>query len=332
LIGVWAAVVLAALVCAGGAAGAGESSPGRVVALELQGTHGYSLLALVGVSPGKRQGRAVVFVDRPGAAVVYGAPATLTETSVQADLGPVGHISLELQLSGVKRTVHSRCDKEPVSYESATWVGEFEFRGEEGYTTASATSLPFEVRPLLDLICAGVTSELHVGGDDLPGAGLSIGSRGKQPRVKVSARTNAPGKPVEVSARIREQRGKIEIERGFQDRFPSSVFDYDPHLTEATLQPPAPFSGRGVFRRAAAPANRWTGNLRVDFPGRSGVPVTGDRFRPVLRHGEWRTNDHARPLAAESRRAPASPLALPAWPSTKPSPTAFATFSPPGPS
>ena len=73
-------------------------------------------------------------------------------------------------------------------------------------------------------------------------------------------------------------------------RFPSSVFKYAPDLSAATLEPPAPFSGRGVFRRAAAPANRWTGNLAVDLPGHADLRVTGAGLVPFMRHGEWQSN------------------------------------------
>jgi hypothetical protein len=263
-----------------------------------------------------------LFVEGPRGGAAYAAPATVTATSVEADLGPLGHIALDLNQSGAQRTAHSRCDHHTVRYEGGTWVGEFAFRGEHGYTTAEATSLPYRLEPLLDLLCSGVGYS-HTGGDQVAGAGLDVGASNDGRRVKLSAHTNGPGKAVEVSASIHEQHGEVEIDRFVADRFPASVFSYDSDLAWATLEPTAPFSGRAVFRRAAARSNRWTGNLTIDFPGRSGVSVTGSRFRSALRRGEWQTegsHQHAR-IAGPT---------LPRWPSTKRSPIASARSSPPG--
>jgi len=113
-----------------------------------------------------------------------------------------------LQRTGVQRTAHSRCHERPVRYEAVSYVGEFEFAGEEGYTSANATRLPLLVRPLLDDACGGIeTGELKLGGDGIVGAGLHIGSRGRSPDVRLSARKNGPNKTVEVFASIHEQRG-----------------------------------------------------------------------------------------------------------------------------
>ena len=224
-------------------------------------------------------------VDKANRSATYAAPATISESSLEADLGSAGHISLQLRPDGTQRTAHD-CEGKPLRYEGATWVGEFEFHGEEGYTTVSATRLPFSLQPTFRLLCGGALTELHAGGEGLAGASLHIGSRGSQPRVGVSARTNGPGKAVELMASIDEQDGEVEIQRSIRCRRSHTAFSYDPHLAWARLEPPAPFSGLGVYRRDAMPADRWTGSLRVDFPGRSDVPITGGRFQLTLRHGE----------------------------------------------
>ena len=65
------------------------------------------------------------------------------------------------------------------------------------------------------------------------------------------------------------------ISRDIELHFGAGAFSYDPLLRTATLAPPAPFSGRASFHRGAVLENRWTGNLAIDFPGRSNVPLTG---------------------------------------------------------
>ena len=65
---------------------------------------------------------------------------------------------------------------------------------------------------------------------------------------------------------------------------PASVFGFEPGLGTATLEPRAPFSGSAVFHRGARPANRWRGDLSVDFPGLSDVSLAGTKMRANLVH------------------------------------------------
>jgi hypothetical protein len=282
---IFAGVLAVSALLGATASAANSESFGGAVAFRLQGSHGYSIFVLVGARPGEAVGEAVVLVGKPHEQAVYEAPATFTEAGIEADLGALGKIALTAQPTGTERTAHPQCGK-PVRYEAVSYVGSFEFRGEGGYTTASATRLPMLVTPLLNFVCSATITGKS-GGPNLSGAGLHVGSRGQPPHLSLLARTNGPGKAVGLSASLQEQHGEIRIERSVDGRYGSSIFTYDPHLSTATLAPPAPFSGRGVFRRAASPANRWSGNLRIDFAGRSNVRVTGDRYRPVLRHGEW---------------------------------------------
>lgn len=309
LIGVWAAVALALLALAGGAAAATQSFPPGLWSFKLRGTNGYSLGVLAGARPGSSAGEVQIFVGGPGGRAFYQAPASVSKTTLEADLGSLGRITLRAEPSGEVRTFASSCDASPWRYEPVSYVGEVDFRGEEGYTQASATSASLLVKPIVESQCV-VYGELHVGGEGIAGAGLHIGSRHGKPRVQLSARTNGPRAATYLSASIREQRGEIEIERSLGARLPHSVFSYDAHLSSAALEPPAPFAGRGVFRRNAAKSSRWTGNLRVDFPGRSGVHVTGARFKPKLQHGEWQFEIDQAPRATR-------PILL-EWPSTKP--------------
>jgi hypothetical protein len=300
------------------ASAAGSESGGGGAAFRLQGTHGYAITVLAGVRPGETVGQVVLFVGKPHAEAVYGAPATITASGIEADLGSLGEISLAARPTGVQHTAHPHCGK-PIRYEGVSYVGKFEFRGEAGYTRATATNLPGLVEPLLNLIC-GVSVGGESSGPGLPGASLHLSSQGGAPDVSLLARTNGPRKAVSLSASMRERRGQIKIDRSVYGLYPSSTFTYDPHLSTATLAPPSPFSGRGVFHRGAGAASRWGGNLRIDFPGRSGVAVTGSRYRPVLKHAQWFSKTEASPRL--------STPTLSRWLLTKPWPTAFATSLP----
>lgn len=56
-------------------------------------------------------------------------------------------------------------------------------------------------------------------------------------------------------------------------------------LSTATVSPPAPFGGEGVFRHFDDGTKSWTGTLAVSFPGAPGVPLTGPPFEVGLSRG-----------------------------------------------
>jgi hypothetical protein len=103
----------------------------------------------------------------------------------------------------------------------------------------------------------------------------------------LQANKNRPGKRSRFEAEVHEKRGSVSISRSLSLWVGATAFRYDPLLETATLDPPAPFSGRASFHRGATPANRWTGDLTVDFPGRSDVPLTGPGVGATLVPSCW---------------------------------------------
>jgi hypothetical protein len=87
-----------------------------------------------------------------------------------------------------------------------------------------------------------------------------------------------------VSAEVEEHLGEMEIHRAIWTWASSGALRYDRGLQAATVRPPAPFAGHGSFHSNARCASRWTGNLSVDLPGHSDVPVTGRSFSACLEH------------------------------------------------
>jgi hypothetical protein len=321
---VWIAAVAALLVAlalgsAGPAQAEGEEDTGGFGAFRLKGTNGYTVLALAFSKPGFKHGHVLLFVVGRKADALYVAPAKVTATSIDADLGAVGQISVDFEPRGDRETVESRCgDEGKTSFQPGNWVGTIEFRGEEGFTAAEANSTPSLITPFLDLVC-GVAVGGEAIGPGLPGARLVARSANKRQVVSLQANQNRPGSRLKLGASIEERSGKLTVTRGVEGFYPSRGFDFDPQLRFARLRPSGPYAGVGVFRRDAKPANRWTGSLSVDFPGRSNVHLTGSRFRASLAHARFTREHH-------SADASVRPNLL-AWPSTKPSPTAFARSS-----
>jgi hypothetical protein len=285
-------------------------------AFALQGSNGYRIDVWAVEFEPADDGEVVILVTRKGRSAGYVVPATVTETRIDADLGEVGRIALELVPTGGKASTPICEPDDRFIYDKGHYVGEFEFRGEEGFTRVQETRIAYLPGRIIDFLCGADASE-EVFGHGLPGARLTAHARLGKERVSLQINQNWPGGSVRVRASVLERRDGILIEREVGGTDPGRAFEFGGHgLSFAAARPDAPFSGTGTFGRGAKPSNRWTGNLEVDFPGRRNVPLTGDRFRAKL--------IHARLTQVKIRDRPN----LRPWLSTKPSPNAFGTFSP----
>ena len=265
-------------------AGAGADVVGAEGAFTLQGSHGYSITVLAYSRRADGRGQVLVFANRKRANVTYVAPATVTDARIEADLGSVGEISVAFAPSGSIAEERSACAKDDfVQFDAGTFQGTIEFHGEEGYTEASATQVPAEFKPFLDLICFGHgTAETTVFGGSMPGARLRVRPVAPSRHLSVQFNENRPGARMTFEAQTSERHEGIAISRSIQGATPGVAFTFGDHLRTARLGPPAPFSGAAAFHRNAARRNRWTGSLEIDFPGRSNIPLTGPGFRATL--------------------------------------------------
>lgn len=251
----------------------------------LGASHGYTIIGFASSERIDGRGDIGLIVYRKGATVSYVAPATVTPTKLEADLGALGRFSAEIVPSGKKKTLHSRCDDDVEKVEPDLYRGTFEFRGEGGYTEAIATDVPEYPQFFLDFGCPLSTGG-EAWGRGLPGARLRAFSRHHDRRLSLQLNKNRPRGPTFFEATLKEERNGIRIERTVSGRQPAAAFEYDPLLRTATVEPSTPFSGVGSFRREAAPANRWTGTLSVDFPGKANVSLTGGAFSVRAAHAQ----------------------------------------------
>jgi hypothetical protein len=276
--GALAALAIVSLVGALAPAGAKatDSDLKYAYAFKLAGSNGYSIFAYAGNERADGRGGIALFVSRRNESAIYAAPALLTATSVRADLGSLGEVSLDVIPSGREKRLRSSCggETETAIFEPQQYRGTFEFHGEEGYTDA-VTDAPREfTRFFVDFLCPG-RSTTEVGGDKIPGAKLGLHFRKDSFRLSVQVNKNRPSARTRLEVEAHEKRGEIAISRSTVLWAGAGAFSYDPLLRTATLAPPAPFSGRAEFHRNAISANRWLGDLTVDLPGRSDVALTG---------------------------------------------------------
>jgi hypothetical protein len=265
-------------------------------------------------------GQVLLLVGRKRRGVTYLAPAQVTDTTVKANLGAIGRIDVTFQPNGEQGVTAPVCDRsQRVSYDKGDYVGTIDFRGEEGYTRVQANSAPYSLHPFIDFICPGYSRAEEVG-RGIPGARLRARNRSGGKRTELQVNQNRPGARVEISASIDERLGRIRVLREVQVDTPASAFGFAPGLRAASLDPPTPFSGSALYLREARPANRWTGNLAIDFPGHSNVSLTGTRFESSLVHARFSEET----IHYDRRSRPN----LLAWPSTMPSPDHAASLPP----
>lgn len=264
-------------------AGAVDSDLKHSALLRVKASNGYTILVLAGSERADGRGRVGLIVSGKSGIVTYEAPATITATRFDANLGALGSISLGVSPTGRKKTLRSHCDgeTESFSYEPLRYSGEFEFHGEEGYADVSIPAPREYARFFLDFLC-GFSTHGETSGADLPGARLRLRARSKSSGLSLQANKNRQGARTRLEVEVHEKRQGVAISRSRTLWLGSDAFDYDPALRTATLAPPVPFSGRASFHRGAPTARRWSGDLAVDLPGRSDVPLTGPGIGATL--------------------------------------------------
>jgi len=270
----------AALLFGSAASASAAQAPIVPPGFSLRATHGYRMTVLGAEDPDTGRGAVILSMRSRHAEAVYSVPASVTPTSIEADLGGLGRVDVSFVPSGRSRTERSECRGEPVRVESGRYEGTIVFEGEEGYSQVDAAFARGEAKMWLNLLCASGASE--GAGARAPGARLTVRRRGGD-RFEFRAMKNGPKRPAMFTASVSERRGELHVARSVNVRAAPRAFDFDLRSGRARVRPPAPFSGSASYRRRSRHSRpRWRGNLRVDLPGRSDVRLTGPGARAAL--------------------------------------------------
>lgn len=281
-------------------------SPGDSAAFTLAGSGGYSLyfksekgtLTIVAsrrrpaqptISPA---GKLVPANRGSSSESTYVTPGVPHDPStISADLGRLGSVSLTFQPSGEKKVtwvdLGSKSEKcigaTKIVRRLGAFVGSVSFRGENGYTEAAALSVPGTVGTSPFRNCT--TLHRHR-------TGASAASRTAAPEAE--AFLSVPGETSLLAAR---DSGKahffaagsellepdLSVLRTATAAGRRGLFSFGPDGSRATVNPPAPFSGTATYRDPRGGPPRWSGNLSVEFPGFV-QPLTGaGMLKPDLR-------------------------------------------------
>jgi hypothetical protein len=260
---------------------------GYSAGFRLQGTNGYSV-GIGGFSE-SRDGRGKVYVGvgrkgEYGSGATYVAPAVISENFFKADLGPFGQVDLVLHPSGHTKKIHIRCSKQSYPFETGSYDGVVEFKGEKGYTRVSATQIPFQ--PPVTSFCDRGSGKGESRGPGLPGARLQGLSFAQGRRLSFQVNKNHPRRgQVPFSAELSERHEGIRIHRSVEGFAPSRSFSFEPDFSTAELSLPPPFSGSATLhRRPNSVTPSWTGDLSVDFVGHPAVRLAGPGIYVSLAH------------------------------------------------
>jgi hypothetical protein len=254
---------------------------GNVVAVEAFGHRG--------ASPG-RGGRP----PRPTAVTAYVARGTATSRRIGASFGRLGHVSMRFHPSGrVRRSQPRRHCRGPdhFTYHLGVFVGSIRFGNEGGGLSVRVHRARGRIRTPLRLHCAlprfafldGRAARPVHGGPSVPRTFFTAGWRDAVDSVEFAAfQITRRTLLLAVSEQSLGSAARISYALAIA---PDSVISTNDALTEATVEPPAPFAGKGVYRAAPDGSTKWSGTLAVLFPGEPRLSLSGPLFKPTLRSG-----------------------------------------------
>jgi len=311
--GVWNAaafVTLLAIAVLASAAPAGAARHRAEVPLgfSVKASNGYTL-EVYGFDesddeegPSGAPGEVYIFVRKPGAAVLYlPDQRRVSNHSIEASIDGIAKIDVHYVASTAVKRRKRACSDERIRYEAGRYEGTIEFQGEQGFTDVVAPGGAGTMNFLLEIGCTDGYSENF--GRKAKGARLGLGTSGEAdlegaeddpvsrmaPTVGFEVIENRGAKRARLSASVAEDLGSVIVLRGIERKVPASWFSYRPTLATARFDPnaPGPFSGSASFRRAAGPTKNWTGDLSVDLPGRSDVPLVGPGIHAAVSRASY---------------------------------------------
>lgn len=255
--------------------------PSHSVELRLKGSKGYS----ISVS-GDRE-TVTLTAERKGSSASYTTKGFASSTRIKARLGRLGRVSVRFHSHGGPKRIppsQSNCQGEAETVESGTWVGQIQFRGEQGYTTAHATRAKGTITNSPKQTCSTQQGE-EGSPPDFQSTIFSASSDARAIFSTAFLLTSKTRPGLEISAfgaSLLEVHSRgLAIIRSINASTKSDAIALTKEggqIASATLTPPAPFKGTATFQRTRGAKGSWTGTLAGDFPGRGEVTLAGPEF------------------------------------------------------
>jgi hypothetical protein len=269
---------------------------------DIEAQHGYKVSVigegdLVAVevtrpAPGRSRLKRLLGIDQ--APTAYVARGTVTPRRIAASFEKFGRIDVRFRPSGrvVRSKPRRRCrGTDRFTSKLGVFVGGIRFSGEKHYVAVRAHRAKGRVRTPLHLRCG------------LPSFRASASVRARPVREQPSFTPTflAAGWRHAIAATelivLRARRatlffasseksmGRMAVIRYGVAVASPKLFDVNDALTSATIAPPAPFHGKGIYGAAVDGTTSWTGPLSVSFAGAPRTPLTGPLFEAELSAG-----------------------------------------------
>jgi hypothetical protein len=307
------AIVFVALASCGGASAASRHyrRPASAVAeVELRGAHGFELRLVafdhsmdLSVTKGVTLGEEGVTYSsrRPTVSTGY-----FNGSSLDVRVGRLGRFLAHFVPTSTKSEGdNGECRGNPPTIEQGHFVGSLDFRGERGYTSAHTHRALGTVTRIASARCV-VRSPRFRPGDEFR---LVAGDKKADTILQASREEVSSGSkvtPTSFLASVASKSGNLAVVHS------AFVLDFHAHpgatfrtpnlaepLAEATLQPPAPFSGSAIFRLEGMRRATWTGDLTVELPGLGRVPLVNDGVQAGLCQGRSNCTETLPPRLAQ---------------------------------
>lgn len=231
-------------------------------------------------------GSAVILLVKHGkagknfAASAYLARGVAKPERLQATFGQFGKVSMHFRESrnrtwfGKRRSCRG---KHRYVRRRGVFVGNFRFRGEDGYVSVrlhrAKGTIVEEARK-----CQRSRGPIFLAqASSHQSALLAIARDG----VDSTGFLTVAAKKAVFFAAHEESRGKLAIIRLAMARGQGPLRANET-LTAARISPPAPFHGTGRYRAAPDGTTTWSGNLSVNFPGTPRFPLTGPDYETLI--------------------------------------------------
>jgi len=264
--------------------------PSRVVILQREASHGYYAFVF-----GVNRHNLTLSISGEAGAANYVVRGRVSGEKIEGRFGNLGRVAMRFVPEGEPDLgeLPRNCEGEPPVEREGHFVGQLRFAGENGFTRVRAARAEGVVLGLPRRVCKGRRPEIE---QPLPPGRLTslsaLPSRPGLPRFSVYGQEpRVPQQTPRVAeeavhiAFLSEKRSGMSITRQASAFTTAETFTVSPlgqQPDTATVSPPAPFSGTATFEEQADGTARWSGDLKVELPGRGAIPLTGPDYRARL--------------------------------------------------
>ena len=260
--------------------------PSSSMRAHLRGSNGY------GISLSGNGGFVFLAVQGHHATIQYFAKGAARKGRIKARFGGLGHVALRFHPGGkahLRKESVGDCRGGDSLVQPGVFVGKLDFEGEQGYTSIHASRIKGTVTHTKRQVCRNSGRE---GGEEgfpssikttfLSATANEDGTSFNAFKIESKSRPRLNG--ISFSATVVESSGPgfsvfRSIQATAEDPDAFNVVTSHGRVDEATVTPPAPFSGSATYRRAVAKKSEtWAGSLTGDFPGLGTVSLAGPEF------------------------------------------------------